>query len=114
MQRRMRHERYAFPAFNKSNGSAVPLLLTVTESVGWLVFIYLGAAGVYELIGGRRVRASALLGGAVAWIAVTVVVMWLVRPGGVLVVLLLLYFGATAWLVHKVFRLLGKPDMDVR
>ena len=110
----MRHERYAFPAFNKSNGSTVPLLLTVTESVGWLVFIYLGAAGVYELIGGRRVRASALLGGAVAWIAVTVVVMWLVRPGGVLVVLLLLYFGATAWLVHKVFRLLGKPDMDVR
>ena len=92
----------------------MPLLLTVTESVGWLVFIYLGAAGVYELIGGRRVRASALLGGAVAWIAATFMVMWLVRPGGVIMVLLLLYFGATAWRVHKVFRLLGKPDMNIR
>lgn len=92
----------------------MPLLLTITESIGWLVFIYLGAAGVYELIGGRRVRASALLGGAVAWIAVTFMVMWLVRPGGVVLVLLLLYFGATAWLVHKVLRLLGKPDMDIR
>ena len=99
---------------NKSNGSKVPLLLTITESIGWLVFIYLGAAGVYELIGGRRVRASALLGGAVAWIVVTFVVMWLVRPGGVVLVLLLLFFGATAWLVHKVFRQLGKPDMDIR
>ena len=71
------------PCFNYSNEPTVPLLLTVTESVGWLVFIYLGAAGVYELIGGRLVRASALLGGAVAWISVTFVVMWLVRPGGV-------------------------------
>ena len=92
----------------------MPLLLTITESAGWLVFIYLGAAGVYELMGGRRVRASALLGGAVAWIAVTFMVMWLVRPGGVVMVLLLLYFGATAWLVHKVLCLLGKPDMDIR
>ena len=97
-----------------NRSSTVSLLLTVTESVGWLVFIYLGAAGVYELIGGHRVRASALLGGAMAWIAVTFVVMWLVRPGGVLAVLLLLYFGATAWLVHKVYRLLGRPDMDIR
>ena len=40
--------------------------------------------------------------------------MTLIGSGGVLVVLLVLYFGATAWLVHKVFRLLGKPDMDVR
>ena len=92
----------------------MPLLLTITESAGWLVFIYLGAAGVYELLGGRRVRASAFLAGAVGWIAVTFFVMWLARPGGVMMGLLMLYFGATAWLVHKVFRLLGKPDMDIR
>lgn len=92
----------------------MPLLSTITESVGWLVFIYMGAAGVYELLGGRKVRATAFLAGAVAWIVVTLVVLWLARPGGVLVGLVLVYFAATAWLVRKVFHLLGKPDMDIR
>ena len=92
----------------------MPLLLTITEFVGWLVFIYIGAAGVYELLGGRKVRATAFLAGAVAWIVVTLVVLWLARPGGVLVGLVLAYFAATAWLVHRVFLLLGKPDMDIR
>jgi len=92
----------------------MPLLLTITESIGWLAFIYTGAAGVYELLGGRKVRATAFLAGAFGWIVVTFVVMWLARPGGVLVGLLLAYFAATGWLAYKVFRLLGKPDMDIR
>lgn len=90
------------------------LLLRVVDIVGWLAFIYLGGAGVYELLGGRRVRASALLAGAIAWIAVTFVVLWLARPGGILIALVLLYFAATAWLVRMVHQSLGMPDMDIR
>ena len=92
----------------------MPSLLTLTESTGWLVFIYMGAAGVYEMLGGRKVRATAFLAGAFGWIVVTFGVMWLARPGGAMVVLVLVYFAATGWLVYKVFRLLGKPDMDIR
>ena len=40
--------------------------------------------------------------------------MWLSRSGGVLAGLVLVHFMATGWLVYKVFRLLGKPDMDIR
>ena len=92
----------------------MPLLLTLTESTGWLVFIYLGAAGVYEMLGGRKVRATAFLAGAFGWIVATFGVMWLARPGGAMVVLVLVYFAVTGWLVYKVFRLLGRPDMDIR
>ena len=72
--------------------------LTLTESIGWMVFIYRGAAGVYEVLGGR------------GWLD-TFVVMWLARPGGVLAGLVLLHLAAIGWLVYKVFRLLGKPDV---
>ena len=89
-------------------------LLAFTESIGWLVFIYMGAAGVYEMLGGRKVRATAFLAGAFGWIVVTLGVMWLARPGGVLVVLVLVYFAVTGWVVYKVFRSLGMPDMDIR
>ena len=50
-------------------------LLNIAETVGWLVFIYLGGAGVYELLGGRRVRATALLAAAFAWIVLTFVIL---------------------------------------
>ena len=91
-------------------------LLTITESIGWLVFIYMGGAGVYEMLGGRKVRATAFLAGAFGWIVVTFGVMWLTRLGGTVLAMLLAltYFAATGWLVYKVFRLLGKPDMDIR
>jgi len=90
-------------------------LFSLTELIGWLVSICIGVAGVYELMGGRRVRATALLGGAILWVVVTLVVIALSRGGGGLAwVLLLLYYVATAWLVRKVFLMLGKPDMDVR
>ena len=90
-------------------------LLTITESIGWLVFIYMGAAGVYEMLGGRKVRATAFLAGAFGWVVATFVVMWLARLGSPLlgIVLALAYLAATGWLVYKVFRLLGKPDMDI-
>ena len=91
-------------------------LLTITESIGWLVFIYMGAAGVYEMLGGRKVRATAFLAGAFGWVVVTFVMMWLARLGSPVlgIVLALVYLAATGWLVYKVFRLLGKPDMDIR
>ena len=90
-------------------------LLTITESIGWLVFIYMGAAGVYEMLGGRKVRATAFLAGASGWVVVTFVMMWLARLGSPVlgIVLALAYLAATGWLVYKVFRLLGKPDMDI-
>lgn len=91
------------------------ILLSVTETIGWLMFIYLGGAGVYEMLGGRRVRASALLAAAVGWIVVTFVVMWLARQGNVVMVILLFaYFAALGWLARKVHFSLGKPDMDIR
>ena len=76
----------------------------------------MGGAGVYEMLGGRKVRATAFLAGAFGWIVVTFVVMWLTRLGGTVlgIVLALAYLAATGWLVYKVFRLLGKPDMDIR
>lgn len=91
-------------------------LLTITESIGWLVFIYMGAAGVYEMLGGRKVRATAFLAGAFGWVVVTFVMMWLARLGSPVlgIVLALAYLAATGWLVYKVFCLLGKPDMDIR
>ena len=90
-------------------------LLSLTELIGWLVSIGIGVAGVYELMGGRRVRASALLGGAILWVVVTLVVIALSRGGGGLAWLLLLfYYVAMAWLLRRVFLMLGKPDMDVR
>ena len=94
----------------------MPLLLTITESIGWLVFIYMGGAGVYEMLGGRKVRATSFLAGAFGWIVVTFVVMWVTRLGGTVLgtILALAYLAATGWLVYKVSRLLGKPDMDIR
>ncbi len=89
-------------------------LLSLTDLIGWLVSICIGGAGVYELMGGRRVRASALLGGAILWVVITLVVIALSRGGGGLAWLLLLYYVAIAWLVRNVFLMLGKPDMDVR
>ena len=40
--------------------SSLKSLLYLTETIGWLMFIYLGGAGAYELLGGRRVRAAIL------------------------------------------------------
>lgn len=76
----------------------------------------MGGAGVYEMLGGRKVRATAFLAGAFGWIIVTFVVMWVTRLGGTVLgtILALAYLAATGWLVYKVSRLLGKPDMDIR
>ena len=41
-------------------GSPLKSLLYLTETIGWLMFIYFGGAGAYELLGGRRVRAAIL------------------------------------------------------
>ena len=92
--------------------TAVKVLLCSAQ----VVFIYMGAAGVYEMLGGRKVRATAFLAGAFGWVVVTFVMMWLARLGSPVlgIVLALAYLAATGWLVYKVFCLLGKPDMDIR
>jgi hypothetical protein len=91
------------------------ILLSLTETVGWMMFIYLGGAGVYEMLGGRKVRASALLAAAVGWVVITFVLMWLARQKDVVAVIVLLaYFPALVWVARKVYFSLGKPDMDVR
>ena len=95
--------------------SSLKSLLYLTETIGWLMFIYLGGAGAYELIGGRRVRATALLAAALGWIAVTFTLLWLARSGGaVAVILVFLYLAALVWLARIAFRSVGKPDMDIR
>ncbi|HEX4858293.1 MAG TPA: hypothetical protein VFV17_04685 [Usitatibacteraceae bacterium] len=88
-------------------------ILAAAETIGWLSFLYLGGAGAFELIGGRRVRASVLLAGAVGWIVLMFLVLYLARNGGVAIVLPIAYAAATAWLARKVHATLGKPDLDI-
>lgn len=89
-------------------------LYSLLESLGWIMFLYLGFAGAYELVGGRRVRATALLAGAIGWIAVTFSVLWMARRGVAAAILVsLIYFAALYWLGRTVQGSLGKPDMDV-
>jgi hypothetical protein len=90
------------------------IVSSLAEVTGWMAFLYLGGAAAYELLGGRRVRASALLAGAVGWIVLMFLVLKLARHGGVAVLAPLAYAAATAWLARKVHRSLGKPDMDIR
>ena len=44
------------------------ILLKRCDRIGLPVFIYLGGAGAYELLGGRKWRASLLIGGALLWV----------------------------------------------
>jgi hypothetical protein len=90
------------------------VLLSLCEIVGWITFLYLGGAGAYELLGNRRVRASALLAASFGWVLAMFIVMKLGRPGGFAAVWPVAFIAASAWLAWRVKHTLGKPDMDWR
>ena len=86
-------------------------LVEVAYSAGWLIFLFLGGAGAYELLGGRKFRASLLLAAAFLWIVLTFVYFRYTVIGGFRVVSVALYFAACYFLVRKVKGDLGKPDI---
>ena len=79
--------------------------------LGWLIFLYLGGAGAYELLGGRRYRAALLLAGAFFWIVLTFVYFRFTSASSFRVAFVLLYFVACVILARKVQGELGKPDI---
>ncbi len=86
-------------------------LVEISYSVGWLVFLYLGGAGAYELLGGRKFRASLLLAGAFIWIVLTFVYFRYTGIGVFRVFSAVLYFAGCYFLVRKVHGDLGQPDI---
>ena len=87
------------------------VLVDIAYTVGWLVFLYLGGAGVYELIGARRYRASLLLAAAFIWIVLTFVFFHYTGKSGFAAVTAILYLAACFFLVRKVQSDLGTPDI---
>jgi Mn2+/Fe2+ NRAMP family transporter len=87
------------------------VLTDLAYTAGWLVFLYLGGAGAYELFGGRRYRASLLLAVAFLWIVLTLVFFRYTDKSDYGVMMLILYFVACFVLVRKVHADLGKPDI---
>ena len=86
-------------------------VVEIAYTVGWLVFLYLGGAGVYELIGGRKFRASLLLAAAFVWIVLTFVFFHFTAASDYRLAFALLYFLVCFILVLKVQSNLGKPDI---
>ncbi|MBL0121524.1 MAG: hypothetical protein IPP88_01935 [Betaproteobacteria bacterium] len=86
-------------------------LVEISYSVGWLIFLYLGGAGAYELLGGRKFRASLLLAGAFIWIVLTFVFFRYVGASNYRVAFVMLYFLVCGLLVRKVHRDIGTPDI---
>jgi hypothetical protein len=80
-------------------------------TAGWLVFLYLGGAGAYELVGGRRYRASLLLAVAFLWIVLTFVFFRYTGKSDYVAVMVISYFAACFILVRKAHADLGKPDI---
>ena len=87
------------------------VVVEIAFTVGWLVFLYLGGAGVYELVGGRKFRASLLLAAAFAWIVLTFVFFHYTATSSYRLASALLYFLACFVLVLKVQSNLGRPDI---
>ena len=86
-------------------------MVEVAYLVGWMIFLYLGGAGAYELLHGRKYRASLLLAGAFIWIVLTFVYFRFTGAGVSRVAFVLLYFIACGLLARKVHGDLGKPDI---
>ena len=86
-------------------------LVEVAYSAGWLIFLFLGGAGAYELLGGRKYRASLLLAAAFLWVVLTFVYFRYTAVGAFRMVSVALYFAACYFLVRKVKGDLGKPDI---
>jgi hypothetical protein len=89
----------------------VGVLVEVAYSAGWLMFLYLGGAGAYELLHGRKYRASLLLLGAFIWIVLTLVYLRYTGAGSFRGAFVLLYFLACGLLARKVHGVLGQPDI---
>ena len=87
------------------------VVVEIAFTVGWLVFLYLGGAGVYELVGGRKFRASLLLAAAFVWIVLTFVFFHYTAASSYRLAMALLYFLVCFVLVLKVQANLGKPDI---
>ncbi len=87
------------------------VVVEISYTVGWLVFLYLGGAGVYELVGGRKFRAALLLAAAFIWIVLTFVFFHYTAASSYSLAAALLYFLVCFILVLKVQSNLGKPDI---
>ena len=87
------------------------VVVEIAFTVGWLVFLYLGGAGVYELVGGRKFRAALLLAAAFVWIVLTFVFFHFTATSNYRLAYALLYFLVCFILVLKVQSNLGKPDI---
>lgn len=87
------------------------MLVELAYSAGWLIFLYLGGAGAYELLGGRKYRASLLLAGAFFWILLTFVYIRYTGIGNFRPFSVALYFVGCFFLVRKVHGELGKTDI---
>lgn len=86
------------------------ILNNLASTVGWLIFIYLGGAGVYELLGGRRYRAALLLAGSFVFIILSLVYFRYTGSSTIRVAFILVYFVACFFLVRKVRASVGTPD----
>jgi hypothetical protein len=87
------------------------ILLELCYMVGLLMFLYLGGAGAYELLGRRKWRASLLIAGALLWVVTTFMVFGVLRATLLFPVVAPVYLVATFFLARKVHRELGKPDI---
>ena len=74
------------------------------------MFLYLGGAGAYELLGRRKWRASLLIAAALLWVAFTFTLLGYARASFLFPLIALIYLAACGFLARKVFRELGKPD----
>ena len=87
------------------------ILLELCYIVGLLMFLYLGGAGAYELLGRRKWRASLLIAGAVLWVATTFLMLAVLRNTMLFPFAALGYLMASFFLSRKVHDELGKPDI---
>lgn len=92
-------------------GKIVRVLLELCYSVGLLMFLYLGGAGAYELLGRRKWRASLLIASALVWVAFTFTLLGYTRGSFLFPLISLAYLAACGFLARKVYRELGKPDI---
>ena len=87
------------------------ILLEICYMVGLLMFLYLGGAGAYELLGRRKWRASLLIAGALLWVVTTFMVFGVLRATLLFPLAAPVYLIATFFLARKVHGELGKPDI---
>lgn len=87
------------------------VLLELCYSIGLLMFLYLGGAGAYELLGRRKWRASLLIAAALLWVVATFMLLGYSRASFLFPLIALAYLAVCGFLARKVYRELGKPDI---